>query len=208
MYLKVVVASLEGHLQCESCRLAKTSAKVVVSRGNTTARLMVIGEAPGAKEDDIGEPFVGRSGSLLDQLLSSVGIDSNEDVFICNVVKCRPPNNRRPTKQELASSIPWLNQQINLVDPWIILLAGTTAVQAILGLKDGISSLRGSWKKWNGRLVMPLFHPSYLLRNPSKAQGAPFSLTVSDLIKVKNMLKTFENDASISLFSSERSCNS
>ncbi len=150
---------------------------------------MLIGEAPGAREDELGEPFVGRSGKVLDKLFKDVGINPLEDVFICNVVKCRPPKNRRPTKEELLISFPWLNQQIELVDPWVIILSGSTAVEAVLGLKEKITSLRGVWRAWEGRMVMPLFHPSYLLRNPSKTEGGPVALTRGDLLQVKNRLK-------------------
>jgi DNA polymerase len=152
---------------------------------------MLIGEAPGAMEDAFGKPFVGRSGKLLDVLLNDVGINPDRDVFICNVVKCRPPKNRRPTKDELLLSLPWLDQQIQLVDPWVIALAGSTAVDAVLGLKDKISSLRGNWQSWQGRMVMPLFHPSFLLRNPSRVEGTPLSLTLQDLLEVKKRLKEF-----------------
>ena len=163
----------------------------MVSRGNPSARFMLIGEAPGAMEDALGKPFVGRSGKLLDVLLNDVGINPDRDVFICNVVKCRPPKNRRPTKDELLLSLPWLDQQIQLVDPWVIALAGSTAVDAVLGLKDKISSLRGNWQSWQGRMMMPLFHPSFLLRNPSRVEGTPLSLTLQDLLEVKKRLKEF-----------------
>ena len=179
-------------LVCDCCGSNQSSTKVVVSRGNPSARFMVIGEAPGAKEDAIGQPFVGRSGKLLDLLLNDVGINPHRDVFICNAVKCRPPKNRRPSKQELLSSLPWLNQQIELVDPWVIALAGSTAVEAVLGLKDKMSAIRGVWKSWQGRMVMPLFHPSFLLRNPSRVAGAPMALTLGDLLKVQNRLKEFK----------------
>ena len=154
--------------------------KIVVSRGNPFAKLMIIGEAPGAKEEEIGEPFVGRSGKLLDKLLQNAGIDINQDVYFCNVVKCRPPKNRRPTKIEIQENLPWLYQQIKLVNPSVIVLVGATALEAILKIKSPISILRGEWIDWEGKLVMPVFHPSYLLRNPSKEEGKPMSLTKSD----------------------------
>ena len=106
--------------------------RIVVSRGNPLAKLMVIGEAPGAKEEELGEPFVGRSGKLLDHLLKNAGIDISLDVYFCNVVKCRPPQNRRPTKLEIQENLPWLYQQIKLVNPKIILLVGATALETIL----------------------------------------------------------------------------
>ena len=162
--------------------------KIVVSRGNPFAKLMIIGEAPGAKEEEIGEPFVGRSGKLLDQLLQNVGIDINKDVYFCNVVKCRPPQNRRPTKIEIQENLPWLYQQIKLVNPSVIVLVGATALEAILKIKSPISILRGEWIDWEGKLVMPVFHPSYLLRNPSKEEGKPMSLTKSDFLKIKEKI--------------------
>ena len=162
--------------------------KIVVSRGNPFAKLMIIGEAPGAKEEEIGEPFVGRSGKLLDKLLQNAGFDVNQDVYFCNVVKCRPPQNRRPTKIEIQENLPWLYQQIKLVNPSVIVLVGATALEAILKIKSPISILRGEWIDWEGKLVMPVFHPSYLLRNPSKEEGKPMSLTKSDFLKIKEKI--------------------
>ena len=162
--------------------------KIVVSRGNPFAKLMIIGEAPGSKEEEIGEPFVGRSGKLLDKLLQNAGIDINQDVYFCNVVKCRPPKNRRPTKIEIQENLPWLYQQIKLVNPSVIVLVGATALEAILNIKSRISILRGEWIDWEGKLVMPVFHPSYLLRNPSKEEGKPMSLTKSDFLKIKEKI--------------------
>ena len=162
--------------------------KIVVGRGNPQAPLMIIGEAPGAKEEEMGEPFVGRSGKLLDKLLQNAEIDIKQDVYFCNVVKCRPPKNRRPTKTEIQENLPWLYQQIKLVNPEIIVLVGATAIEAILKIKSPISILRGKWINWDGSLVMPVFHPSYLLRNPSKEEGKPMSLTKSDFLKIKEKI--------------------
>ncbi len=162
--------------------------KIVVSRGNPQAPLMIIGEAPGAKEEELGIPFVGRSGKLLDKLLQNAGIDINLDVYFCNVVKCRPPKNRRPTKIEIQENLPWLYQQIKLVNPALIVLVGATALEALLKIKSPISILRGKWIEWEGRLVMPVFHPSYLLRNPSKEEGTPMSFTKSDFLKIKEKI--------------------
>jgi DNA polymerase len=166
---------------------------VVVGRGNPAARLMVIGEGPGAQEDASGLPFVGRAGQLLDQMLASVGIDSNHDAFVANVVKCRPPDNRKPTAEEMAACLPWLQRQIALVDPPVILLAGATAMEGLLGVKGGITKLRGQWRQGSGaglegRWLMPIFHPSYLLRNPSRERGTPKWLTWQDLQDVRRRL--------------------
>ncbi|MFN5192848.1 MAG: uracil-DNA glycosylase [Cyanobacteriota bacterium] len=174
--------------RCERCGLAATRQRVVVSRGNPTARLMVIGEGPGAQEDASGLPFVGRAGQLLDQMLASVGIDADHEAFICNIVKCRPPGNRRPTPAEMAACRPWLERQITLVNPPVILLAGATAMEGVLGVKGGITRLRGQWRPWQGRWLMPILHPSYLLRNPSRQEGSPKWLTWQDLQDVRRRL--------------------
>ena len=172
----------------EVCNLSNSKNKIVVSRGNPFAKLMIIGEAPGAKEEELGEPFVGRSGKLLDRLLQDAGFNINLDVYFCNVVKCRPPQNRRPTKAEIQENLPWLYQQIKLVNPRVIVLVGATALEAILKIKSPITIVRGRWIDWEERLVMPVFHPSYLLRNPSKEEGKPMSLTNSDFLKIKEKI--------------------
>ena len=172
--------------------LSNFTNKIVVSRGNPFAKLMIIGEAPGAKEEELGKPFVGRSGKLLDHLLQKAGIDISVDVYFCNVVKCRPPKNRRPTKTEIQENLPWLYQQIKLVNPKIIVLVGATALEAILKKKSPISILRGKWINWDGRLFMPIFHPAYLLRNQSKDEGTPMSLTKSDFLKIKEKIDTLK----------------
>ena len=178
---------------CRRCALGGTRLNVVVSRGNPRAPLMVLGEGPGAQEDEQGKPFVGRSGQLLDRMLESVGIDSNRDAYVCNIVKCRPPENRKPTALEMAACRPWLDQQIQLVNPAVILLAGATAVEGLLGIKGGITKLRGQWRRGEGgcledRWLMPIFHPSYLLRNASKERGSPKWLTWHDLQDVQRRL--------------------
>ena len=173
---------------CQRCPLAQGRQQVVVSRGNPLARLMLIGEAPGAQEDELGQPFVGRSGQLLDQLLAAAGLDSNQDAYICNGVKCRPPGNRKPTALELAACRPWLQHQIALVQPQVLVLVGATALQAVLGLKGPISQLRGQWQFFEGRACMPIFHPAYLLRNGSSQPGRPRDLTRADLVAVREHL--------------------
>jgi DNA polymerase len=173
---------------CRRCGLADGRQQVVVGRGNPRARLLLIGEAPGAQEDLEGLPFVGRSGQLLDRLLQSAGFDSNREAYICNVVKCRPPDNRKPSAAELAACRPWLEQQIALVDAPLVLLVGASALQGVLGIKGGITSLRGQWMPWQGRWLMPILHPSYLLRNPSERPGSPKALTLDDLRLVQSRL--------------------
>ncbi|MEX1316920.1 MAG: uracil-DNA glycosylase [Synechococcaceae cyanobacterium] len=185
-------------LECRRCGLAAGRQHVVVSRGNPAARLMVIGEGPGAQEDATGQPFVGRAGQLLDQMLASVAIDSNREAYICNVVKCRPPGNRKPTPLEIAACRPWLEQQIRLVNPAVILLAGASALEGVLGVRGGITRLRGQWHQGEreplaGRWLMPILHPSYLLRNPSREQGSPKWLTWQDLQDVRRRLNQLES---------------
>ena len=175
-------------LQCQRCDLAQERKTVVVSRGNPSARLMVIGEAPGADEDAQGRPFVGRSGRLLDACPAEVGLDQADDAYICNLIKCRPPGNRRPTPAELMACRPWLDRQILEVDPEILFILGATATASLLQCRTPISRLRGQWTEWEGRSVMPSFHPSYLLRNPSRDPGKPRSLFMADLTHVKRAL--------------------
>jgi DNA polymerase len=149
---------------------------------------MVIGEAPGQTEDETGLPFVGRSGQLLEKILASVNLSTEHDVYISNINKCRPPNNRVPTPDEMAACKPYLLEQIRLVDPKILLLTGATAVKGIIGDKRGITKIRGQWLEWEGRLCMPIFHPSYLLRNPSKEVGKPKWLMWQDIQAVRAKL--------------------
>ena len=165
-----------------------TLKSLVISRGNVFASLLIIGEAPGVQEDLEGEPYVGKSGKLLNQLLIKAGIDFQKDVYFCNVIKCRPPNNRKPTKNEINIHKPWLFQQIKLVDPKFIVLTGSTAMRTILEDKNPISKLRGKWFIKDGREVMTIFHPSYLLRFPSKEVGKPYDLTLKDLNNVCSKL--------------------
>ncbi len=187
--MRVSLEDLEAScVQCQRCDLAKERHHVVISRGQPSARLMVIGEAPGADEDAQGRPFVGRSGRLLDACLADVGLDRADDTYICNLIKCRPPGNRRPTPAELKACRPWLDRQILEVNPEILFILGATATATLLESRTPISRLRGQWKEWNGRSVMPSFHPSYLLRNPSQEPGKPRSLFMADLANVKQAL--------------------
>lgn len=169
---------------CERCGLAAGRTNAVVGRGNRRADIMVVGEGPGQNEDEMGLPFVGRSGQLLEKILASVKLDS-EDVYICNIVKCRPPGNRAPTTQEMDACRPYLLEQIRLVDPKIILLTGASSVKGLIGDKRGITKIRGQWMEWNGRLCMPIFHPAYLLRNQSKEKGSPKWLMWQDIQAVR-----------------------
>jgi DNA polymerase len=169
--------------------LAKAGTNVVIYRGNPHAKLMLIGEAPGPQENIQGKPFVGRAGKLLDKILVAVDFDPEEDIFITNSVFRMPPGQggkafRKPTNEEIAAYKPYLLEIIRLADPVIILLSGNVACQSILG-QTGITRLRGEWRQINGRWVMPIFHPSYLLRNPSREPGSPKALMWQDVQEVR-----------------------
>ena len=179
-------------LDCKQCALSKTRTNVVFGRGNPISKIFIIGEGPGHNEDMEGLAFVGRAGKLLDAAFQSVGIDTNRDCYISNIVKCRPPNNRKPQNEEIESCSTWLDQQINLINPKIIVLAGSTAVESYLNIKEPISKIRGKWIERDGRKVMPIFHPSYLLRNPSKEKGKPKWLTWRDLKLVKTEMEALK----------------
>ena len=153
-----------------------------------TASIMIIGEGPGQNEDEQGLPVVGRSGQLLEKILESVQFNSERDVYICNVVKCRPPDNRTPTPQEAEACKPYLLEQIRIVNPKIILLTGATAVKGLTGDKRGITKIRGQWLEWEGYLCMPIFHPAYLLRNPSREPNSPKWLMWKDIQAVRTKL--------------------
>jgi DNA polymerase len=162
---------------------------MVIYRGNPKARLMIIGEAPGTEENRQGKPFVGRSGQLLDQILGAVDFDPEVDVIITNAVFRMPPGEggkplRKPTQDEISYYKPYLMEIIRLVDPAIMLLSGNAATESVLG-ETGITRLRGNWFPWHGRWVMPIFHPAYLLRNPSKQPGSPKALTWQDIREVR-----------------------
>jgi uracil-DNA glycosylase family 4 len=149
---------------CTNCGLAVTRRHVVVYRGSVRAPLMIIGEGPGAQEDEEGRPFVGAAGKLLDLLLSAHGI-SGEHYHICNIVKCRPPDNRVPTPEESKACKVLLATQFKFVKPRIILLLGATAFKNFTGSDEGITKVRGQWIEKNGYLIMPTIHPAYVLRN-------------------------------------------
>ncbi len=169
--------------------LAGAGTNVVICRGNPEAKLMIVGEAPGPRENELGKPFVGRSGQLLDQILQAVHFDPEKDVFISNSVFRMPPGEggktfRKPTTDEIEGYKPYILEIIRLVDPAIMLLAGNVATQSILG-KTGITKLRGQWFDWHGRYVMPIFHPAYLLRNPTRAPNGPKALMWRDIQEVR-----------------------
>ena len=152
---------------CNKCKLYKTRQNIVFGTGNKHAKLMFIGEGPGADEDKLGEPFVGRAGKLMNLAFETLGIDRNE-VYIANVVKCRPPGNRNPEDDEAISCLNYLRNQVILVHPEIIVLLGSVALKNILGKEYGITASRGKWVEKKGIKYMPTWHPAALLRDEMK----------------------------------------
>lgn len=180
----------QGFLQacnsCENCDLYKTRTNVVVYRGAFDAPFMIIGEGPGRNEDEQGLPFVGRSGRLLDDALTAQGF-SEKDFHICNIVKCRPPENRAPSEEEAMACRRLLNAQFALVKPKVIMLSGATAYRYFTGGKEAISKVRGQWIEAKGYYIMPTFHPAYILRNMSKRDEL-----WSDLAQVRKKLEELD----------------
>lgn len=150
---------------CRRCGLAASRTRLVYGVGNPNARLVLVGEAPGHEEDLKGEPFVGESGQLLDRILLAMGMQ-REEVYICNVLKCRPPNNRDPDPEEVATCEGFLIRQLAAIRPRVIVGLGRVAVHSLLKTRTPISRLRGEWQRYQGVPLMPTYHPAYLLRNP------------------------------------------
>ena len=151
---------------CQKCALGKSRTKSVFSAGTPNNKIVLIGEAPGFHEDQTGEPFVGRAGQLLDKILESVGLSRKENVYLCNTLKCRPPNNRDPLPEEKEACRPYLDRQLEILKPKIILLCGKVALTSFIDTKEGITKLRGQWFDGpNGAKMMAIFHPSSLHRN-------------------------------------------
>ncbi len=166
----------ERALACVKCpHLASSRKNVVFGVGSIDAQLMFVGEAPGADEDEQGEPFVGKAGQLLTKIIQATGL-SRADVYIANILKCRPDTpgqsagNRKPTSDEMAVCIPYLHEQIDLIRPKVIVALGATAVEGLLGKTLGITKLRGTWKTYRGTPLMPTYHPAYLLRNQAMSE--------------------------------------
>ena len=151
---------------CVRCDLHQQRTQTVFGTGNPFAELMVIGEGPGEEEDKQGLPFVGKSGQLLDKILGAAGFSRDENVYIANIVKCRPPANREPTPAKRSGCLPFLLLQIELIQPSIILLLGSSALKGLVDPEGKITQVRGKWMEWNHIQVMPTYHPSALLRNP------------------------------------------
>lgn len=150
---------------CRRCPLGETRRRLVFGVGDPAARVVLVGEAPGREEDERGEPFVGEAGRLLDRILFAMGLQRDE-VYICNVLKCRPPDNRDPEPGEVATCEPFLVRQLEAIRPTLIIALGRFAIQTLLQTKTPISRLRGTWQQYQGIPLMPTYHPAYLLRNP------------------------------------------
>ena len=172
---------------CRRCGLCQTRTNTVFGQGSVNTPLVFVGEGPGADEDTSGLAFVGRAGQLLTKILSAGGIE-RESVFICNVVKCRPPGNRTPSQEEMLMCGDFLEAQLSLLRPRIVVCLGNTPLKWLLKTTEGITALRGRWFDWRGIQLFPMFHPSYLLRNDSRAKGSPKDLTWQDVQQLKARL--------------------
>lgn len=158
--------------KCSNCELCQARTNTVPGEGNSESPdILFIGEGPGADEDAQGRPFVGKAGKLLDKMIDAMGY-ARSDIFIANVVKCRPPSNRKPKREEMDACLPYLRQQIKMINPKIIVGLGGTAMEGLLGKPVSITRMRGDWQEYAGIKLMPTFHPSYLLRDPTKKKDA------------------------------------
>jgi uracil-DNA glycosylase len=162
--LEKILSDLSG---CRGCRLCQTRKNIVFGSGNPGARLVFVGEGPGYDEDMAGKPFVGKAGQLLTKIIEAMHMTRNQ-VYICNIVKCRPPENRNPEPDEIAACLPWLKRQIQAIQPDFICALGTVAARALLQTQAPISGLRGRFFTFGEIQVLPTYHPAYLLRNPEK----------------------------------------
>jgi uracil-DNA glycosylase len=181
--------ALNAIMQMKDDPLANAGTNIVISRGNPSAKLLIIGEAPGPEENIRGKPFVGRAGQLLDKILQAANFDPETDVYITNSVFRMPPGEdgkpfRKPVDQEIDYYRPYVFELVRLIDPLIILLTGNVACQSVLK-KTGITTLRGKWTESDNRWIMPIFHPSYLLRNPSREPGSPKALMWEDIREIR-----------------------
>lgn len=169
---------------CSRCILAQSRTQAVFGVGKRDADWMIVGEAPGAEEDRHGEPFVGRAGNILDEMLRAIG-ESRDSVFITNIMKCRPPNNRDPEASEAAACRDYLQRQIELVQPKILLAVGKTAAQNLLGSSDAVSRMRGKEHQFNGIPLVVTYHPAYLLRSPAHKRKSWFDLCLAMQLATK-----------------------
>lgn len=187
----MTLGDLEARAATKPPELAELAERLVFGEGDPDAAVMVIGEAPGEEEDRTGRPFVGRAGQLLDKVFAAVDLH-RDDLYITNIVKFRPPANRNPKPEEIAASVPLLIEQIRLVRPQIIVPLGNVPTQWFLDTKEGITRLRGRWASWHGVRVLPMYHPAYLLRNPSRETGGPKWLTWQDVRALRTALDALE----------------
>lgn len=186
--LKELEKLKESCKNCQKCSLSKTRTNTVFSDGKPNHKLMLIGEAPGFYEDQQGLPFVGKAGQLLDKIFASVGLSREKDVYICNTIKCRPPENRDPLPEEKAACREYLDAQLEILKPQIILLCGRIALNSMVETSLGITKVRGKWFDGpNNAKMMPIFHPSYLLRNDSREKGSPKWLMWQDIQEIKRV---------------------
>ena len=170
-------------LRCKSCDLYKTRTNLVFGEGGARARLVFVGEAPGKDEDLRGAPFIGRAGQLLTKIIEAIGL-KREDVYIGNILKCRPPANRNPSPGEIEACEPWLRMQLEIIKPKVICALGKFAAQTLLKTDESITSLRGRFHDYYGIKLMPTYHPAYLLRNPSDKRAV-----WEDMKKVRDLLR-------------------
>jgi uracil-DNA glycosylase len=173
--------------ECTRCKLHEHRTHIVFGEGDPQARLVFVGEGPGADEDATGRPFVGRAGQLLDKIIAAIGL-KRDQCYIANVVKCRPPGNRTPERDEVATCEQFLLRQLAFIKPQVIVALGSPAFQCLLRTKETITRSRGEWREWNGIKVMPTFHPAYLLRSPDKKREA-----WEDMKKVRDYLNSLED---------------
>jgi uracil-DNA glycosylase len=171
---------------CTRCRLAATRTQVVFGVGNPNADLLFIGEAPGQNEDTQGEPFVGAAGQLLTRMLGEIGL-TRDEVYIANILKCRPPGNRDPQEDEIETCTPWLVEQMSLIQPRVVVTLGNFATKFVLQTQTGITRMRGSVYPWHGRKVIPTFHPAAILRGGGE-KGRQFGELQDDFALIKRTL--------------------
>ena len=173
---------------CQRCKLGATRTNLVFGVGNPHARLVFVGEGPGADEDRQGEPFVGEAGQVLNRIIGAMGLQRS-DVYICNVVKCRPPRNRDPEEDEIAACGPFLLRQLQSIRPEVVVALGKFAAQTLLQTKEPISRLRGRFRDYHGTPLMPTYHPSYLLRKQGEGDKGAFWDVWDDMVQVLQVLK-------------------
>ena len=183
----------EACKNCTKCKRSATRTNTVFGEGVVNNKIILIGEAPGFYEDKAGRPFVGKAGMLLDKILGCAGFSREKNIYICNTIKCRPPENRDPEADEKEACREFLDTQINIMKPKIILICGRVALESMFGRKMSITRVRGKWFDGpHGSKMMPIFHPSYLLRNDSREKGSPKWLMWQDIREVKRVYDTLQ----------------